>query len=154
MAFATRLEVIGGSADGAWYSKEDNEQFQNDANSCAQSINRAMEYAASTSYESTYNSSTGLTSPQVLQRYLLTPQEVIGIEHLLTAQKNVRECLKSNHRKAILDERQSHRHHLRRSTAEDSSSSSKSATNTTHLYSDISTHMAIERAAYSSSLVE
>ena len=155
VAFSATQEVIGTSAStdhhpsDTWYSKVDNEQFLNDTNICAQGINRAMEYAAST-FESTYNSPTGLTSPQVLQEYLSTPQEVIGIEHLLTAQKSVRESLKCNHRKTILDEQQSRRRQLRRrSDDDDCCSSNSTATTTTHLHSAISTYMAIERAAYS-----
>ena len=154
VAFSATQEVIGTSAStdhhpsDTWYSKVDNEQFLNDTNICAQGINRAMEYAAST-FESTYNSPTGLTSPQVLQEYLSTPQEVIGIEHLLTAQKSVRESLKCNHRKTILDEQQSRRRQLRRRSDDDDCCSSNCTATTTHLHSAISMHMAIGRAAYS-----
>eukprot|EP01083_Nonionella_stella_P012372 35122_1 len=156
VAFSATQEVIGTSTSvstdhhpsDTWYSKVDNEQFLNDTNICAQGINRAMEYAAST-FESTYNSPTGLTSPQVLQEYLSTPQEVIGIEHLLTAQKSVRESLKCNHRKTILDEQQSRRRQLRRRSDDDDCCSSNCTATTTHLHSAISMHMAIGRAAYS-----
>ena len=153
VAFSATQEVIGTSAStdhhpsDTWYSKVDNEQFLNDTNICAQGINRAMEYAAST-FEST---PTGLTSPQVLQEYLSTPQEVIGIEHLLTVQKSVRESLKCNHRKTILDEQQSRRRQLRRRSDDDDCCSSNCTATTTHLHlhSAISMHMAIGRAAYS-----
>ena len=148
VSFSTTPQVIGTNEyqhpSTIWYTPLDNEQFLNDANICAQTVNRVMKYAAS-SFENTYNSSTGLTSPHVLQEYLSTPQEVIGIEHLLLAQKSVRECLKCHHRRAVLDSSCRHDAEERRIDADDNRSSPSSTTNT---YSAIATHMAIERAAY------
>jgi len=86
----------------AWYNESDHNQFSNDATARARITNRMMEYA--TLNESTYNSSTGLTSPQVLKEYLSSPEEIIGIERLLTAQKTVRMSLKIHHAKALLKE--------------------------------------------------
>jgi len=105
----------------------ENDTFLLNAIERAKTIERVMMYAKSN--EKSYNSSTGLTSPQTLSEYLSNPEEVIGIEHLLSAQKHARECLKLHHKNALLDE-------LPRVNG---------ATSTT---SAIATHMAIERATF------
>jgi len=110
-----------------WYSPSENDTFLLSAIERAKTIERVMMYAKSN--EKSYNSSTGLTSPQTLSEYLSNPEEVIGIEHLLSAQKHARECLKLHHKNALLDE-------LPRVNG---------ATSTT---SAIATHMAIERATF------
>jgi len=110
-----------------WYSPSENDTFLLNAIERAKTIERVMMYAKSN--EKSYNSSTGLTSPQALSEYLSNPEEVIGIEHLLSAQKHARECLKLHHKNALLDE-------LPRVNG---------ATSTT---SAIATHMAIERATF------
>ena len=151
VSFSTTPQVIGTNEyqhpSTIWYTPLDNEQFLNDANIYAQTVNRVMKYAAS-SFENTYNSSVGLTSPHVLQEYLSTPQEVIGIEHLLLAQKSVRECLKCHHRRAVLDSSCRHDAEERRIDADDNRSSPSSTNSTTATHSAIAIHMAIERAAY------
>ena len=100
VAFSAIQEVIGTSASAdddpsdTWYSKVDNEQFLYDTNIYAQLKVLIVPWSTlhlPSTFESTYNSSSssGLTSSQVLQEYLSisTPQELIGIEHLLSAQK-------------------------------------------------------------------
>ena len=82
-----------------WYSKADNELLLNDANARASTVNRMMIYASKN--ESTFNSATGLISPLVLKEYLASPQEIIGIEQLLSGQKGARENLKLHHRYAL-----------------------------------------------------
>jgi len=89
--------------DTKWYMASDDKQFSNDATIHARKINRAMNYVAS-SGESTYNSSTGLTTPQALKDYLSSPEEIIGIEHMLIGQKFPRENLKSHQIGVLLEE--------------------------------------------------
>eukprot|EP00571_Detonula_confervacea_P015492 CAMPEP_0172309060 /NCGR_PEP_ID=MMETSP1058-20130122/9466_1 /TAXON_ID=83371 /ORGANISM="Detonula confervacea, Strain CCMP 353" /LENGTH=211 /DNA_ID=CAMNT_0013021613 /DNA_START=399 /DNA_END=1034 /DNA_ORIENTATION=+ len=91
----------------AWYKESDHEQFLNNATARASIIDRMMGYAILN--ESTYNSSTGLTSPEVLKEYLSSPEEIIGIEHLLTVQKTARKNLRNHHTKALLEEQRRQR---------------------------------------------
>lgn len=92
----------------AWYKESDIDQFLNDATARARITNRLMEYA--TLNESTYNSSTGLTAPKVLKEYLSCPEEIIGIEGFLSAQKAARKSLRDNHVKALMEEQQRQTH--------------------------------------------
>jgi len=89
--------------DTKWYMASDDKQFSKDATIDARKINRAMNYVASTG-ESTYNSSTGLTTPEALKDYLSSPEEIIGIEHMLIGQKFPRENLKSHQIGVLLEE--------------------------------------------------
>ena len=70
-----------GDASARWYQAEDGRVFLLDAESRSETANRMMAYAARN--ESTFNRSTGLTSPRVLGEYLSNPEEVIRIEHML-----------------------------------------------------------------------
>jgi hypothetical protein len=85
-----------------WYSALDNDQFSNDSKARAATVDRMMNYASLN--EISYNSSTGLTAPSVLKDYLSNPEEIIGIEHLLSGQKNARESLKQHHKSALVKE--------------------------------------------------
>ena len=124
-----------------WYERLDHEQFLNDALVCAGNTRRVMKYAAMN--ENTYKSSIGLTSPQVLKEYLSCPQDIVGIEHLLTGQCTARSSLRRCYRKDLLEEQ----------------CSQKNGRRDPHLLaqrlrnnSRISSHMAQERAAYSALL--
>ena len=58
---------------------------------------------ASASGERTYNLALGLTSPRVLREYLATPEDFVGIEHLLRGQGVARASLARFHWKAFLE---------------------------------------------------
>ena len=101
-------------------------------------VERTMKYSSLN--ESTYNSSTGLPSPQVLKEYLSHPEEIIGIEHMLSCQKCDRNSLKRSCTKILLDETRRQRQegivdpHL--------------LAEKLMITSNISAHMAQQRAAY------
>jgi hypothetical protein len=126
-----------------WHSALDNEIFLTDAKARAVVVNRMMKYASSN--ERTYNAATGLTAPQVLSEYLTIPEEVLGIEHMLSGQKNSRESLKRHHKSVLAKE-------MRRRQQEEFNDAlvladrlSERLRNT----SNIAAHMAVERATFS-----
>lgn len=94
-------DAARGSLEEKWHAESEVEQFCRNAAIRARIIDRTMKYAASV--ERTFNSSTGLTAPQVLKEYLSNPEDVIGIEHLLSCQQSVRENLKAHHKNALLE---------------------------------------------------
>eukprot|EP01083_Nonionella_stella_P083465 230821_1 len=115
-----QVEVIGTTSynllpnpSSAWHTPQDNDASLHSANLHAAKIDRVMQYASETAGERTYNSSTGLTSPQVLKEYLSCPYELIGVEYLLSAQKSVREWLKINVTNAVIDEQQEEQERVR-----------------------------------------
>jgi hypothetical protein len=86
----------------SWYRAEDCRRFMRDAVERSEIINRAMAYAARN--ESTFNRGTGLTSPRVLGEYLSSPEEIVGIEQMITGQRAGRENLRLHHRLALVGE--------------------------------------------------
>lgn len=144
------LSVIASqTSPSPWHSSIDNEQFSKAAASRAKTIDRVMKYAASN--ERTYNSSIGLTSPSVLKEYLSHPEEVIGIEHLLTAQRDARDSLRNHHKKALFEEQARLRGRLHldhQEEVEGSCSVSSLLAEKLKNTSTISAHMAQERATY------
>ena len=150
------LSVIASqTSPSPWHSSIDNEQFSKAAASRAKTIDRVMKYAASN--ERTYNSSIGLTSPSVLKEYLSHPEEVIGIEHLLTAQRDARDSLRNHHKKALFEEQARLRGRLHldhQEEVEGSCSVSSLLAEKLKNTSTISAHMAQERAAYINLLEE
>lgn len=124
--------------DTLWYKASDHDRFLNDASIRASLTDRTMKHAARNG-ERTYNSSTGLTAPRVLNEYLANPEEIIGVEHLLTAQKTARENLRCHHTKALLREQ-----HHQKQEGYDLQLLAKRLRST----SAISSHMAQERASY------
>lgn len=139
--FTDQIELISygcvGNDASMWVKESDHDICLNDAIHRAQLIDQTMECAAIN--ESCYNSSTGLTSPQVLKEYLSNPEEVIGIEHHLVCQSKARSNIKRRHIKTLLNNQ-----HL----VHDSCSLAKKLKAT----SDISAYMAHERAIYAASL--
>lgn len=131
------LQGSGFDRTEKWFKRSDDEQFLQDAIVNAKKIDRAMHYAAS--IEDTYRSSTGLTSPQTLKEYLSCPEEIIGIEHLLTNQRRVRENLKQRHYSALLEEQ-----HRQKQEGYNPDKLAQMMI----CSSDMSAHMARERAAY------
>ncbi len=122
-----------------WHSAEDGRRFLRDAVSRSEAINRAMAYAARN--ESTFNRTTGLTSPHVLGEYLLCPEEVVGIEHMLAGQKDDRECLRRHHRAALVEE-------ARRQGQGGRDCDADALSGSLRMTSEISSHMAQQRAVY------
>lgn len=115
-----QVEVIGTTPynllpnpSSAWHTPQDNDVSLHSANLHAAKIDRVMQYASETAGERTYNSSTGLTSPQVLKEYLSCPYELIGVEYLLSAQKSIREWLKINVTNAVIDEQKEEQERVR-----------------------------------------
>ena len=96
--------ICTGSAARTWHTSADNDRFLQDAAARAQTVQRSMRYASDK--ERTYNSATGLTSPAILPQYLASPAEVVGIEHLLAAPRDVRASLRQHHARALMDEQQ------------------------------------------------
>ena len=121
-----------------WYQAEDGHRFLLDAISRSETVNRMMAYAAR--YESSFNPTTGLTSPHVLKESLLNPEEVIGIEHMLSGQKNDRMSLRRHHRNALVGE--ARRQRLGGCVDADALAERLRTT------SEISAHMAQQRAVY------
>lgn len=144
VAFASTPRLMGTSPskgidmDTLWYKASDHDRFLNDASIRASLTDRTMKHAARNG-ERTYNSSTGLTAPRVLNEYLANPEEIIGVEHLLTAQKTARENLRCHHTKALLREQQH-----QKQEGYDLQLLAKRLRST----SAISSHMAQERASY------
>lgn len=137
--------LIDGPSDDMnikWYSASDNDQFLNDSKARSTIVDRTMSYASLN--ESTYNSSTGLTAPSVLKEYLSSPEEIIGIEHLISGQKNARESLKGHHKSVLFKE-------LRRQRQEGCADPLLLAERLRHT-SNIASHMAQERATYTTLL--
>ena len=97
-----------------------------------------MQYAKSN--EKTYNSSTGLISPQVLHEYISVPEEIIGIEYYLLPQKKARDSLKRHHVNVLLG--------VQAQAGGPMMVDSDVLADRLHESSAISTHMAIERAKY------
>ena len=122
----------------SWYLAEDCRRFMRDAVGRSETINRAMAYAARN--ESTFHRGTGLTSPRVLGEYLSSPEEVIGVERMMTGQRADRENLRMRHKLAFVEEisRQ------RREGRYDPDMLAERLRNE----SSISAHMARERATY------
>ena len=85
-----------------WYERTDHRQFLENGIALARIIDRTMKYAKLN--ENTYNSSTGLTSPQVLKEYLSSPEEIIGMEHMLSNQGFTRLHLMRHHLRVLLEE--------------------------------------------------
>ena len=132
------VEAVATSTDDAtttWYTKSENDTFLANAIDRAGRIDRIMQYAKSN--EKSYNSSTGLVSPQVLHEYISTPEEIIGIEQYLLPQKKARDSLKRHHVNILLGLQ-----------AGDTMVDSDLLAERLHESSTISTHMAIERAKY------
>ena len=125
-----------------WYSASDNDQFLNDSKDRAATVDRKMKYASSN--KRSYNSVTGLTAPSVLKEYLSNPEDIIGIEHLLSGQKSAREGLKRHHKGALVKE-------LRRQRQEgctDPLLLTEMLKERLRNTSNIASHMAQERATY------
>ena len=129
-------------ASATWHQAEDDHRFLLDAISRSETVNRMMAYAAGN--ESSFNRTTGLTSPQVLKEYLSNPEEVIGIEHMLAGQKNDRESLKRHHRNALVEEMRRQRQEGGRGGCVDADALARCLRTT----SEISAHMAQQRAVY------
>ena len=124
--------------DIKWYLKSENDQFLNAAIDRSRVVERTMKYASLN--ESTYNSSTGLPSPQVLKEYLSHPEEIIGIEHMLSCQKCARNSLKRSCTKTLLDETRRQR--------QEGCVDPHLLAERLMITSNISAHMAQQRAAY------
>jgi len=129
-------------ASATWYQAEDDHRFLLDAISRSETVNRMMAYAAGN--ESSFNRTTGLTSPHVLKEYLLNPEAVIGIEHMLAGQKNDRESLRRHHRNALVEEMRRQRQDGGRGGCVDADALAQCLRTT----SEISAHMAQQRAVY------
>ena len=123
-------------ATDTWYTTSENDTFLLNDIERAERIDRIMQYAKSTG-EASYNSSTGLVSPQVLHEYISAPEEIIGIEKYLLPQKKARDSLKRHHVNVFLGLQ-----------AEDTMIDSELLADRLHESSTISTHMALERANY------
>ena len=121
-----------------WYLTSENDQFLNAAVERSIVVERIMKYASLN--ERTYNSSTGLTSPQVLKEYLSSPEDIIGIEHLLSCQKAARKCLKHRCTKTLLEETRRQRQEGRVDP--------HLLAERLRITSGISAHMAQQQAAY------
>jgi len=130
-----------------WYSASDNDQFLIDSKAGAATVDRMMNYASSN--EISYNSSTGLTAPSVLKEYLSNPEEIIGIEHLLSGQKNARESLTRHHKSTLVKELSRQRQEGCTDPLLLAEMLSARLRNT----SNIASHMAQERATYITLLV-
>ena len=125
-------------ATATWYTTSENDTFLTNAIERAERIDRIMQYAKSTG-EKSYNSSTGLVSPQVLHEYISAPEEIIGIEQYLLPQKKARDSLKRHHVNVLLGL------HLQ---AGGPMVDPDLLADRLHETSTISTHMALERASY------
>ena len=130
-----------------WYSASDNDRFKNDATARAAIIVRTMQYVSR--IENTYNSFTGLTAPHVLKEYLLSPEEIIGIECLFPSQQSAREWLKKHHNNALVNELRL----MRQMACDDPLLLAERLSDRLRKSSDISVHMARERAKYITLLV-
>ena len=139
---STIAPVNDGDASARWYQAEDVRRFLLDAESRSGTANRMMAYAARV--ESTFNRSTGLTSPRVLGEYLSNPEEVIGIEHMLAGQKNDRECMRRHHRNALVGEMRRQRQEGGRGGRVDVDALAERL----RMTSEISAYMAQQRAVY------
>ena len=123
-----------------WYSKSENNTFLTNAIERAERIDRIMLYAKSNGEASSFNSSIGLVSPQVLHEYISVPEEIIGIEYYLLPQKKARDNLKRHHVNILLG--------LQAQAGDPMMMDSDLLADRLHESSTISTHMAIERAKY------
>jgi len=87
-----------------FYSRDEDNAFSDLTIAHARSIRGYIK--SSIKNDSTFNSLTGLPSPEVLQRHLLSPEDIIGIEHLLCGRGVARASLnlKVNQLKLLLDE--------------------------------------------------
>mmetsp|Transcript_4405 Transcript_4405/g.9768 ORF Transcript_4405/g.9768 Transcript_4405/m.9768 type:complete len:363 (+) Transcript_4405:231-1319(+) len=144
VAFAKTQGIINTSNTNTkrvWFTTSENDQFLANALNHANKINHVMKYVASS--ETSYNPSTGLTSPRVLKEYLSSPEEIIGIEHLLSGQKIARENLKSHHKKALFEEQQD-----RDDEKEEGENLWQILAESLRSTSTISEHMAQQRAKY------
>ena len=137
VAFNATSELVGTSQmddPNLWYNASDLALFASEAADRASRIDRTMRYISGS--EPSYNASTGLTSsPRALKEYLSSPEEVVGLEHLLPAQRGARENLRSHHARSLL--RAQRRTRDPRSLAESLNGTSA-----------MSSHMARERASY------
>ena len=130
-----------------WYSASECDRFKDDATARAAIIERTMKYASS--HDNTYNSSTGLTAPSVLKEYLSNPEEIIGIEHLLSGQKTARESLKRHHKSTLVKELS----HQRQEGCSNPLLLAEMLSVRLRNTSNIASHMAQERATYITLLV-
>ena len=145
VAFITKGEIIGTTSyatipiESIWYTSPTCDTFLTNSLTTARSVRRLMMYAST--LEPSYKSSTGLVSASSLSEFLSSPQEVLGIENHLSGQQSARVSLKSNHKRACLGEQ---RHlDLDGCTLHCDILASRLAD-----YSNISAHMARERASY------
>jgi len=125
-----------------WYCASEYDRFKDDATARAAIIERTMKYASSN--DNTYNSSTGLTAPHALKEYFSSPEEIIGIEHLLPSQQNARENLKRHHKMALVNELCL----IRQKACDDPLLLAERLSDRLRKSSDISVHMARTRATY------
>ncbi len=125
-----------------YYKAPDLVKFRDNANKCARKARCVMQYAAK--IEHTYKSSIGLTSPQVLGEYLSSPQEIVGIEHLLEGQSGSRLNLRRTQKKDLMEE-QCHQR-------EEGKTDPESLARRLGKNSRISSNMARARAEYAAAL--
>lgn len=125
--------------DVLWYEPAEHKKFIHDTIARAGFTRRLMKYASTN--ELTYNSSIGLVSAKVLKDYLSIPQEIIGIEHLLDGQCTARSSLRRHHKNALMEEQR----RQKRDGHTDPDYIARMLRNN----SNISAHMARERAEYS-----
>lgn len=88
--------------DREWYNSAELDQFSKDAKDSADVIRRVMAYAAP--IDDTYSRTLGLSSPSVLKDYLMNPQEVVGVEHLLSGQSVSRSRLTLTYKMCLFAE--------------------------------------------------
>mmetsp|Transcript_25127 Transcript_25127/g.54175 ORF Transcript_25127/g.54175 Transcript_25127/m.54175 type:complete len:405 (-) Transcript_25127:113-1327(-) len=87
-----------------FYSRTDDVSFSDATVKHARAVRSYIKN--SITHDSTFNSLTGLPSPQVLKKHLISPEDIIGIEHLLCARGIARAslALKTNHAQLLLEE--------------------------------------------------
>ena len=87
-----------------FYSRDDDIAFSDLTVKHARSIRSYIK--SSITKDETFNSLTGLPSPEVLKKHILAPEDIIGIEHLLCGRGIAKASLnlKMNHTMVLLEE--------------------------------------------------